>query len=290
MSGKALVLGSTGMLGSAVYSELEKAGLNPISASRTSGVKFDATILMVDELFSSAGLSEGDFVVNCVGLTKSRINELSSGDRALAVRLNVDFPDALASSAERAGVRVIQVATDCVFSGQRGAYSEADKHDPLDVYGKTKSLGEVPSEAVMHLRCSLIGPEVGRSSLFFEWVRQQPKGARITGFTNHNWNGLSSDAFGRIVSGIVKSDAFRPGVQHLVPADTLTKDQLVRGVLDELSRIDVQVQSGLASELVDRTLATENSEFNAQLFGLAGYEQLPTIRQMIHETCSQLAN
>jgi hypothetical protein len=42
--------------------------------------------------------------------------------------------------------------------------------------------------------------------------------------------------------------------------------------------------------LVDRTLATENSEFNAQLFGLAGYEQLPTIRQMIHETCSQLAN
>lgn len=290
MSAKTLVLGSTGMLGSAVYSELEKAGLNPISASRTSGVKFDATTLMVDELFSSAGLSEGDFVVNCVGLTKSRINELSSGDRALAVRLNIDFPDALASSAERAGVLVIQVATDCVFSGQRGAYTESDKHDPLDVYGKTKSLGEVPSDAVMHLRCSLIGPELGRSSLFFEWVRQQPKDANITGFSNHNWNGLSSDAFGRIVSGIVKSDAFRPGVQHLVPADTLTKDQLVRGVLDELSRFDVRVESGLAREMIDRTLATENSDLNAELFRLAGYEQLPTIRQMIHETCSQLAN
>ena len=290
MSGKTLVLGSTGMLGSSVYSELEKSELEPISASRTSGVKFDATALNVDELFRAAGLGEGDFVVNCVGLTKSRINELSPSDRALAVRLNIDFPHALASSAESAGVRVIQVATDCVFSGQRGAYTESDDHDPLDVYGKTKSLGEIPSDAVMHLRCSLIGPEVGRSSLFFEWVRQQPKEALITGFTNHNWNGLSSDAFGRIVAGIVKSGAFRPGVQHLVPADTLTKDQLVRGVLDELSRIDVQVESGLASEVVDRTLATENSEFNAQLFGLAGYEQLPNIRQMIHETCSQLAN
>jgi dTDP-4-dehydrorhamnose reductase len=278
------------MLGSAVYSELEKAGLNPISASRTSGVKFDATTLMVDELFSSAGLSEGDFVVNCVGLTKSRINELSSGDRSLAVRLNIDFPDALASSAERAGVRVIQVATDCVFSGQRGAYTESDYHDPLDVYGKTKSLGEIPSDAVMHLRCSLIGPELGRSSLFFEWVRQQPRGASVTGFTNHNWNGLSSDAFGRVVSGIIKSGVFRSGVQHLVPADTLTKDQLVRGVLNELSRFDVQVESGLSSEMVDRTLATENSELNAELFRLAGYEQLPTIRQMIHETCIQLAN
>ena len=290
MASKTLVLGSTGMLGSAVYSELEKAGLNPISASRTSGVMFDATTLMVDELLSSAGLSEGDFVVNCVGLTKSRINDLSRSDRALAVRLNIDFPHALASSAERAGVRVIQVATDCVFSGQRGAYTESDDHDPLDVYGKTKSLGEIPSDAVMHLRCSLIGPELGRSSLFFEWVRQQPQGASVTGFTNHNWNGLSSDAFGRVVTGIVKSGAFRSGVQHLVPADNLTKDQLVRGVLDELSRSDVRVASGLASEMVDRTLATENSEFNEYLFRLAGYEQLPTIRQMIHETCLQLAN
>lgn len=290
MSGKTLVLGSTGMLGSAVYSEIEKAGLEPIFASRTSGAKFDATTLKVDELFSSAGLGEGDFVVNCVGLTKSRIDELSPSDRALAVRLNIDFPDALASSAQRAGVRVIQVATDCVFSGVRGAYSESDKHDPLDVYGKTKSLGEVPSDSIMHLRCSLIGPELGRSSLFFEWVRQQPRGASVTGFTNHNWNGLSSDAFGRVVSGIVKSGAFRAGVQHLVPADALSKDQLVRGVLDGLSRSDVRVDSGLASEMVDRTLTTENSEFNAELFRLAGYEQLPTIRQMIHETCSQLAN
>jgi dTDP-4-dehydrorhamnose reductase len=160
----------------------------------------------------------------------------------------------------------------------------------LDVYGKTKSLGEVPSESVMHLRCSLIGPELGRSSLFFEWVRQQPHGAKVTGFTNHNWNGLSSDAFGRIVSGIVKAGAFRPGVQHLVPQDSLTKDQLVRSVLGELSRPDVAVASGLASENVDRTLSTEDPAFNAELFKVAGYDQLPTIREMIHETCSQLAN
>ena len=290
MAGKVLVLGSTGMLGSAVYSELEKAGLSPISASRTSGVRFDATELLVDDLFIDSGLREGDFVVNCVGLTKSRIDETSPRDRALAVKLNIDFPNVLAASAERSGVRVIQVATDCVYSGLRGSYSELDKHDPLDVYGKTKSLGEVPSESVMHLRCSLIGPELGRSSLFFEWVRQQPHGAQVTGFTNHNWNGLSSDAFGRIVSGIVKAGAFRPGVQHLVPQDSLTKDQLVRSVLGELSRPDVAVASGLASENVDRTLSTEDPAFNAELFKVAGYDQLPTIREMIHETCSQLAN
>ena len=284
------MLGSTGMLGSAVYSELSRSGLNPISASRTSGVKFDATTLLVDELFSNAGIGAGDYVINCVGLTKSRIDERSAKDRALAVRLNIDFPNALASSAERAGVKVIQVATDCVYSGLKGSYSESDKHDPLDVYGKTKSLGEIPSESTMHLRCSLIGPEIGRNSLFFEWVRQQPGGSKVTGFTNHLWNGLSSDAFGRIVSGIVRSGSFRAGVQHLVPADAQTKDQLVRTVLLELSRSDVQVESGIADHSIDRTLRTDDIEFNAQLFRMAGYEQLPTIEQMVHETCSQLAN
>ena len=290
MTAKVLVLGSTGMLGSAVFSQLEKSGLNPISASRTSGVRFDATTLLVDQLLSAADISAGDYVINCVGLTKSRIDETSPADRALAVRLNVDFPDALASAAGRAEVKVIQVATDCVYSGLKGSYSESDKHDPLDVYGKTKSLGEVPSQNMMHLRCSLIGPEIGRSSLFFEWVRQQPKGSRVTGFTNHLWNGLSSDAFGRIVSGIVRSESFRSGVQHLVPADLQTKDQLVRTVLEELSKTDVQVESGLATYPVDRTLSTDQADFNAELFRLAGYEQLPTIRQMVHETCSQLAN
>lgn len=290
MTAKVLVLGSTGMLGSAVFSQLEKSGLNPISASRTSGVRFDATTLVVDQLLSAADLSAGDYVINCVGLTKSRIDETSPADRALAVRLNVDFPDALASAAGRAGAKVIQVATDCVYSGLKGSYSESDKHDPLDVYGKTKSLGEVPSQNVMHLRCSLIGPEIGRSSLFFEWVRQQPRGSRVTGFTNHLWNGLSSDAFGRIVSGIVRSESFHSGVQHLVPADLQTKDQLVRTVLEELSRTDVQVESGLADYPVDRTLSTDHAEFNAELFRLAGYQQLPTIHQMVHEICSQLAN
>jgi dTDP-4-dehydrorhamnose reductase len=88
----------------------------------------------------------------------------------------------------------------------------------------------------------------------------------------------------------VKSGSFRAGVQHLVPADVQTQDQLVRTVLNELSRSDVQVESGLSDHPIDRTLSTENAEFNAQLFRMAGYEQLPTIRQMVHETCSQLAN
>ena len=287
---RVMVLGSTGMLGSAVYRELASAGLQVIEASRTRGLKFDACELQSRELIESGGLESGDYIVNCVGLTKSRINEQSIDSRALAVRLNVDFPNDLALEAEKSGIRVIQVATDCVFSGTVGSYSESAKHDAEDVYGKTKSLGEAPSHAVMHLRCSLVGPELGRNSLFFEWVRQQPEGASIQGFTNHIWNGLTSDVFGQIVSGIINYGLFLPGVQHLVPEDKVSKDQLVRLELEALGRADVRVSSVESAFKVDRTLSTENTEANSSLFAAAGFMNPPTIAEMVTRLCSKLAD
>jgi dTDP-4-dehydrorhamnose reductase len=131
---------------------------------------------------------------------------------------------------------------------------------------------------------------MGRNSLFFEWVRQQPNSAAISGFTDHIWNGLSSKVFGKIVAGILSENLFRPGVQHLVPADKVTKDQLVRIELDALGRGDVSVTSTTSPKSVDRTLSTENPDFNLRLFMSAGYPTLPTISQMVGEICADLPN
>jgi dTDP-4-dehydrorhamnose reductase len=287
---KILVLGSTGMLGSAVTIALQANGHEVITASRSTGIQFDAVNLHAENLLRAAGLQKDDYVVNCVGLTKTRIDETSVTSRSLAVKLNIDFPDDLAKAAETTGVKVIQVATDCVFSGLSGGYSESSAHDPLDVYGKTKSLGETPSPAVMHLRCSLIGPEIGRSSLFFEWVRQQPINALIDGYTNHLWNGLSSHAFGKVVSGILDKGLFAAGLQHLVPSNQVAKDELVRLELAALGRDDVQVRSRAAEQAIDRTLRTDRPEFNEQLFLAAGYKKIPTIQEMVLEACLNLPN
>jgi dTDP-4-dehydrorhamnose reductase len=278
------------MLGSAVTEALQEKGHEVITASRSTGIKFDAVNLDTEKLLTAASLQKGDFVINCVGLTKSRIDESSMASRSLAVKLNIDFPNELAKAAEKLGVKIIQVETDCVFSGLAGGYVEGSAHDALDVYGKTKSLGETPSPNVMHLRCSLIGPEIERSSLFFEWVRQQPINAQIDGYTNHLWNGLSSRAFGQVVSGIISEELFESSVQHLVPSDKVTKDELVRLALSALGRDDVQVTSKEDEHPIDRTLATDRSGFNQQLFLAAGYKKIPTIEEMVLEACMNLPN
>ena len=279
-----LVIGSTGMLGGTVYQTLTGSDLEVLEASRSRGLIFDAEEELVGELLRKTGLKAGDFVINCAGLTKTHINEDKTETLERAIKLNVLFPISLARAAEKLNLRVIQVATDCVFSGAEGKYLESSPHDAYDAYGKSKSLGEVKSEHVMHLRCSLIGPEgEGRQSLLFEWVRASEPNSRLNGYVNHYWNGLTSLAFARIVAGIVESDSFSPGLHHLVPADELTKYELIKLQLELLDREDVQVDAFHAQESIDRTLATNAPETNSMLFAGAGYKRVPTIREMMEE-------
>jgi len=279
---KVLVIGSTGMLGSAVTAQLLLSDLDILEASRTKGLLFDAERDSSEDLLLAAGLTSNDYVVNCVGLTKTHINEAHPSTVERAVRLNILFPISLARAAEKSGVRIIQVATDCVFSGEDGKYIEPSPHDAHDVYGKSKSMGEVRSANVLHLRCSIVGPELdSRKSLFFEWVRTLNQGAIVDGFVDHRWNGLTSEAFGSIVRGIVEAEAFFSGIQHLVPADSLAKFELVKMELDLLGRDDVTVQEAITGTKVDRTLDTENPAQNELMFKLGGFHVRPTIREMM---------
>ena len=281
---RVLVVGSTGMLGGTVFQTLTESGLEVLEASRSRGLIFDAEVDSVEDLTRRAGLEPGDYVANCVGLTKTHINEHKTETIERAIRLNILFPLALARAAEELNLRVIQVATDCVFSGAEGKYLESSPHNAYDAYGKSKSLGEAKSEHVMHLRCSLVGPEgEGRQSLFFEWVRASVPGSQIIGYVNHHWNGLTSFAFAKIVAGVLESDTFIPGTHHLVPADQLTKYELIKLELELLKREDVQVEAFQAEEIIDRTLATNAPEINSMLFAGAGYKRVPTIREMMEE-------
>jgi len=281
---RVLVIGATGMLGGAVHHRLSAGDFDVIAASRSRGLLFDAEVDSAKLLFEAADLRPGDYVINCVGLTKTHIDEHRLETIQRAMMLNVLFPISLARAADDLNVRVIQVATDCVFSGSRGNYVESSSHDAHDVYGKSKSIGEVKSENVMHLRCSLVGPESsGRKSLLFEWVRAAAPNSQLNGYVNHNWNGLTSQAFASVVAGIIESDLFLPGVHHLVPADALNKYDLVRLELELLVREDVQVQAFEAEQSIDRTLATNAPDTNRLFFASAGYERVPTIREMMEE-------
>ena len=284
-------MGATGMLGTAVMNEFLNFEGDVVVTSRgkkpeglpnsISQLSFDATTDAPAAAFK--GLGKVDFVVNCIGIIKPHISDSDDKQRLNALQINSLFPQKLADWASETGAKVIQIATDCVFSGHKGSYLESDAHDALDVYGKSKSLGEVPNPSMMHLRVSIIGPEVGRSTSLLEWVRNQPQGAQIFGFTDHVWNGVTTTHFGKIARGIIDSNLFKAGVFHIIPGNRLPKDKLVEKIASVFGRNDIEIQPKASGNTVDRTLETIDTEFNVMLWAAAGYETPPTIERMLEE-------
>lgn len=272
------------MLGSMMGEVLRSSGIEVLGTRRHTTdtsrcVKFDAVSDEPTDLLRS--LKNIQFVVNCIGVIKPRILENDKLSRLQAVAVNSVFPHRLAETAEALGIHVIQIATDCVYAGLIGNYTENSTHDPVDIYGKTKSLGEVPSKSVLHLRASIIGPEIGRQTSLWEWVRSQPHGSVLNGFLNHRWNGVTTFHFAQICAGIIKSENWISGTYHVVPSDVVSKFNLVKLIALASNRPDLTVSPVNAPETIDRTLSTQAAEVNRRLWTDAGYVQPPSISEMV---------
>ena len=286
-----LVLGASGMLGQGVLSAL-KGYEGHIQASVRRGesvpgfpdvetLMFDASAQDIRSL--TAVIKPGTLIVNCIGIIKPYIHDENQFEREVATRINGLFPYDLARFAESEGHEVVQIATDCVYSGLRGLYSESDDFDALDVYGKSKSLGEVPSPSMMHIRVSIIGPEIGRSTSLFEWVRNQPTNAVIGGFTDHLWNGVTTYHFGKLARGVAESNGFKAGTYHLIPGDIVTKETLVRLIANMVNRDDLTIDPRESGKSINRTLVTNFVDISSRLWNCAGYVRAPSVQEMISE-------
>jgi dTDP-4-dehydrorhamnose reductase len=81
-----------------------------------------------------------DVIVNAAAYTAV---DRAETDVETARRINAIGPALIARAAKRAGARLIHLSTDYVYDGQSPApYSEGAAVNPINVYGKTKLLGE----------------------------------------------------------------------------------------------------------------------------------------------------
>jgi dTDP-4-dehydrorhamnose reductase len=279
------VLGANGMLGSRVSSELSEQGINFTQIARDSfgarslGESQNTDLEIIKILENSFG--KPTHIVNAVGVVKPRIDETRMDSVLNAIKANSLFPRHIGTYCEDNEVHLIQIATDCVYSGAKGDYMETDLHDPTDVYGKTKSLGEFSSDWITLLRCSIIGRENENKYSLVEWVNSQALDSSVNGFTNHNWNGITTKVFGMVSAGIIRNKLAPAGGIHLIPKDKVSKFELVNMIKNELGRNDINVKEFRADVVVDRTLSTNLVEINLRLWESAGFKNPPTISEMV---------
>lgn len=278
-----IILGSNGMLGSEVSRVARESGLKVIEVSRSSDVLFEAESMDFDQVAVKLGLGETDWLVNCIGW----IPQKSSGDEVVDVHLadllNTSLPGQISRSRKKHGFHWIQIGTDCVFDGKNGGYTELSPKNGTDLYGLSKIAGEASSDGAIQIRCSIVGRDERTHSGIYSWFKSAIKNSKVSGYTNHRWNGVTTTAFARLAVGFVNQDWTQPMDQHWIPKDVVSKHELLQLFASSLGEKTGDIQRTAASETVDRELRTLNPEINSRLWAIAGYPQVPTIESLCQE-------
>jgi dTDP-4-dehydrorhamnose reductase len=283
------ILGSTGMIGSGVSRRLSELG-HPISEFNRAGISVTgsnaAFKFNVSSEFDSKEFDRFtgfDYIVNTAGIIRHKIDDSKVSQVENAICVNGVFPHKLDYFGRTNSIRIIQIGTDCVFSGSRGNYLEGDQFDPTDIYGHSKVMGETNLDSTMNLRVSVIGKELNTKIELLEWVLHQEPNSDVNGFMNHIWSGVTPFQLAQIIDGIVSSDLFKPRTQHLVPSNKVSKFELIKMIAEYRPETKLKIHEMETTNSVDRSLGTVNISDNQSLWANAGYDQLPSIQDMLSE-------
>lgn len=230
-----LVLGASGMLGSAAFRDLSAVpGISAFGTVRNDDIRrhFAAflqtnlipgiDVLDTDALLGVLAQVRPDVVLNCVGVVK-QLN--SAKDPLTALPLNALLPHRLARATALCGARLVHISTDCVFRGTIGNYTEAMVPDAEDLYGRSKLLGEVDYSNTITLRTSIIGRELGTRNGVVEWFLSAE--GPVHGFTRAIFSGLPTGELIRVIAHHVLPRPELSGVWHVGAAPISKHDLLL---------------------------------------------------------------
>src|SRR5450830_385275 len=278
-----LVFGAGGMIGSAMFKELDEHpqwqvwgtlrsgnGKNFFSERQAERLLNVSDVEKNDQLVRVFAQVQPHVVINCIGITK---HHKEAEDPLLAIPLNALLPHRMSDLCKVAGARLIHVSTDCVFAGTRGNYIEDDAPDAIDVYGKSKYLGEVTSVAhAITLRTSTIGHELNSAYGLLEWFLAQKSSCK--GFNRAVFSGLPNTVFAKVVREYVIPRPELHGLYH-VGAEPIGKYELLQLIASQYGKqIDIIREDDF---VIDRSL---NSERFTQATGYRAAPWVNLIRAM----------
>lgn len=232
---KVLVLGGAGMLGHRLFISLAQSpALNVFAAIRHGGdrvswfpeplrkrVITNIDALNDDSLVRCIEALNPDAIINCIGIVKQ---SPFIGDYYQTIATNSLLPHRLVRYARVKGARIIQISTDCVFDGAKGDYRETDPPAPVDLYGRSKLLGEIDYGNHLTIRTSMIGHELQNRHGLLEWFLRRT--GPVSGYTRSIFNGFPTVELSRIIRDYILPHPELHGIYHL-GAEPISKHDLL---------------------------------------------------------------
>ena len=209
------VLGHRGMLGHMVAKYLRAQGCQVLTL--TQRFERSSPHAFLNELSETGP----DWCVNCIG-----IGPRQATTREQLFEVNALLPE-MCIEALPPSTGFIQASTDGVFDSSRSQRIFSEATDAQDDYGQSKRRAEavIKGNHRYVIRCSIIGPELGRGHNLLNWFLSED--SSVKGYVNHFWNGITTLEWAKLAYRVMTKEVvcvgiFQPGI---FPA--LTKYELL---------------------------------------------------------------
>ena len=287
MNKKVLILGANGMLGHTLLKYFSK-----ISKYETFGLlRNKSKLINIKELCNQNNIIESnitdmnnlknivrnikpDVVVNCIGIIKQ---DFSSDNPLISISVNSLFPHQLYEICQLNNSRLIHFSTDCVFSGRKGNYIESDYPDALDLYGRSKFLGEVKNSDAITLRTSIIGEELSSARGLLSWFLAQKED--IKGYKNAIFSGLTAFEIGRVIKDFIIPNNNLNGIYHLSsnPIDKFSLLSIIKEIYNKKIEIfpdsEYKIDRSLDSSRFQRDTGYRPTNWNLAIKNMKKFKE-----------------
>lgn len=286
------ITGASGMLGTALVTHLSKTH-KIFATSRSKSVEskniewdcFDLTNIAL--LHKWLNKIKPDVVIHCAAIVNV---DLCEENADLATQLHFETTKAMANYLDCNNGRLIYISTDSVFGGEKQmAYSESDLVAPLNIYAKTKLMGEKPVQSMNNgliLRTNIIGWTKEGGTSFSEWMlKGLIDNAPLNLFYDVYFSPLNVYDLSRIIEKILKVPI--SGLYHCASSDSISKYDFGKEMAKIFHLSDLNINRVSVDSVEFKAKRPKNMALNIKKVSLALEYDFPSaidaIKSMKHQ-------
>lgn len=240
MAEKIIVLGADGMLGTALKKILNHSGVHNFNKS-------EVDITDKKSVFGKISQIKPSIVVNLAAYTNV---DACESNQKTAFDVNAEGVKNIAEACKKNNSAMIHISTDYVFDGTKESYNEDDKTNPINIYGKSKELGEKYLIGTLNnyylIRSSWMFGENGNN--FVDTIVSLAKQKKVLRVVNDQYGRPTYTAdLAKQIKDMAEMD-IPFGIYHITNSNTCTWFEFASKIV-EFAKIDCDVQPMPSSEL-----------------------------------------
>ncbi len=261
---KVLVTGANGQLGYDVVKELQKQNIECYGTSRQD---FDIVDFGATENFIKNYMP--DAVIHCAAYT---VVDKAEDEQGLCYLVNASATENIAKICKKINAKMLYISTDYVFDGTKdGFYEVDDEPNPINVYGKTKLLGEEAVQKILDkyfvVRISWVFGEHG-NNFVKTMLRLGKEHKEISVVADQYGSPTYTADLAPLVVEMIQTDKY--GIYHATNEGVCTWAEFAEEIF-KIADIDIKVNHITTAEYPTRAKRPMNSRLSKNSLVINGF-------------------